>query len=203
LNLHTKLILTDADGVLLAWEHAFDEWARAQGYKKVRADEYGMNEKYNIPKKESQYLITKFNQSAWVGWISPYRDAIKYVRKLHEEHGFIFRVITSFEQDMFSVRLREMNLHNTFGANVFDSIHCIGNQDKRDYLKPYEGTGCFFLEDKPSNADKAGPLGIQGVLFNHPYNKDHVNDDLIRVDNWKEFHDLAVNWESSPRMLLS
>ena len=189
MNLHNKLILTDADGVLLAWEHAFDEWAHARGYRKVREDEYGMSLKYDITKDESSYLITRFNQSAWVGWITPHRDAVKYVKKLHEEHGFVFRVITSFEQDMFSVRLREANLHRLFGSNVFDSIHCIGDQDKRDFLKPYEGTGCVWIEDKVANALKGVELGLDTYLFEHPHNVDFHHEDITPVKTWKQLYE--------------
>lgn len=192
MNLHDKLILTDADGVLLAWEHAFDEWAHKKGYKKEREDIYGMDECYGISKDEAQYLIDRFNQSAWIGWLSPHRDALKYVKKLHEEHGFVFRVITSFEKDMYSVRLREMNLHRVFGAHVFESIHCIGGDGKEHYLEPYRDTGCYFLEDKIKNVQKAYPRGLQGVLFEHPYNKGFNDPNVIKVKNWREFYELAT-----------
>jgi FMN phosphatase YigB (HAD superfamily) len=188
MNLHDKLILTDADGVLLAWEMAFDEWAHQKGYKKEREDIYGMDECYGISEDEAQYLIDRFNQGAWIGWLSPHRDAYKYVRKLHEEHGFVFRVITSFEKDLYSVRLRQMNLHNTFGANVFESIYCIGDEDKADYLEPYRDTGCIWLEDKKSNCLKGVQRGLNCFLFEHPYNKDFEHPEVTRVKTWKELY---------------
>ena len=189
MNLHDKLILTDVDGVLLAWEHAFDEWMFFQGYKKVRDDIYGMDETYGITREESEYLVNRFNQSAWVGWFSPYRDAYKYVRKLHEEHGFVFRCITSFEQDMYSVRLRTMNLHNIFGQHLFESIHCIGMDDKGDYLDPYRDTGCVWLEDKIKNCEKGVERGLNSFIFTHPYNAHYENPNVTRVANWRELYD--------------
>jgi len=42
--LMNKIILTDADGVLLDWEYAFDVWMRTHGFNKVD----GGNLKYNI-----------------------------------------------------------------------------------------------------------------------------------------------------------
>jgi len=188
MNLHDKLILTDADGVLLAWEHAFDEWAHKKGYKKEREDVYGMDECYGISPDEGQYLIDRFNQSAWIGWLSPHRDALKYVKLLHEEHGFVFRVITSFEKDMYSVRLREMNLHRLFGQNVFESIHCIGEDDKEHYLEPYRDTGCIWLEDKPSNAVKGAERGLNTFLFRHPYNENFYHTDIQKVTTWRELY---------------
>ena len=196
MNLHDKLILTDCDGVMLSWEFEFDEWLREQGYKKQREDCYGVDERYGISKEKAGYLIDRFNQSAAIGWLSPHKDAVKYVRKLHEEHGFVFRVITSFEKNMYSVRLRQMNLHNTFGSHVFDSIHCIGDEDKWDYLKQYEGTGCYWLEDKVKNAVKGWKLGLDCFLMTHPYNReiehpDYPNGtrpgDIKPIENWKSF----------------
>ena len=193
MNLHDKVILTDADGVLFSWASAFDEWAYQKGYKKQKEGVYDVADSYGLSKNESYTLIEQFNQSSWTGYLAPHLDAVKYVQQLHNNFGYIFRVITSFVQDVFSMQLRRMNLYNVFGQDVFESIHCIGDEDKADYLEPYRDTGCFFLEDKITNVTKATCRGMQGVLFEHPYNKEFCDPDVIKVKNWKEFYEYILN----------
>jgi len=58
-----KMILTDADGVLLNWEFAFDCWMEARGHKKVRSDCYDMALSYGVEKVEIKRSIKLFNES--------------------------------------------------------------------------------------------------------------------------------------------
>jgi FMN phosphatase YigB (HAD superfamily) len=90
-----KTILTDCDGVLLDWEYAYGSWMHRHGYEVVHEGIYDMSEKYGLVKSESKKLIRMFNESASIRKLPPLRDAIKYVKKLHEEHGYVFHAITS------------------------------------------------------------------------------------------------------------
>ena len=38
-----KIILTDADGVLLDWEYAFDVWMQQHGFNKIDSLKYNMD----------------------------------------------------------------------------------------------------------------------------------------------------------------
>ena len=93
-----NVILTDAYGVLLNWEYAFDCWMEEKGYTPLTRDIYDVISRYGLDKEEKDLLVRSFNESAAIGFLPPLRDAINYVRKLHEEHGYIFRVITSKSQ---------------------------------------------------------------------------------------------------------
>jgi FMN phosphatase YigB (HAD superfamily) len=99
-----KVILTDADGVCLDWEYSFGYWMQRHGYTVKVEDVYEMDIKYDMPKPEMKRLIRMFNESAWIRKLPPLRDAIKYMKKLHEEEGYIFHCITS---------LVTMFMHNT------------------------------------------------------------------------------------------
>ena len=93
-----KVILVDCDGVLLDWEYSFDYWMKRHGYVKTGVCEYDMSICYDMPRDEIKRLIRMFNESAAIRKLPPLRDAMKYVKKLHEEHGYIF-------QDRKSTRL--------------------------------------------------------------------------------------------------
>lgn len=190
MNLNDKLILTDCDGVMVAWESAFDEWLTSLGYVKTHNEVYSIHDKWEgFTKEDSRYYVSRFNQSATIGWLTPYKDAYKYMRKLYEEHGYVFRVITSFEKNIYSSRLRHMNIHNLFGPEIFERIDCIGDECKSEYLKQYKNTGCVWIEDKVSNAEMGHELGLNTFLMDHSYNRDMINPEIKRVNNWKDIYE--------------
>lgn len=120
--------------------------------------------------------------------MSPLRDAIKYVRKLHEEHGYVFHVITSLSTDPDAARLRKRNLDLLFGPTVFEKIVCLDcGADKDDALEPYRDTGCFWVEDKIENAELGSALGLSSILLDHSYNVGY-NGSIAKFGNWKNIY---------------
>lgn len=188
-----KVILTDCDGVLLDWVYSFDMWMKRHGYKKIRNDTYDLHECYGIEKSQSKSLVRMFNESANIGFLPPMRDAIKYVRKLHEERGYVFHCITSLSLDPFAVKLREQNIRNIFGTTAFEKIICLDTgADKDDALKPYEGSSCIWIEDKVENAELGARLGLQSILVEHDHNADFYHSDIPKVLTWREIYDMIV-----------
>lgn len=187
-----NVILTDADGVLLNWEYAFDCWMEAKGYFPFTRDIYDIKSRYNIEKKEKDFLVRAFNESAAIGFLPPHRDAIHYVRKLHEEHGYIFKVITSLSLEKHAGRLRRKNLNKMFGTAIEEVVCLDTGADKDEALAPYKGSGMIWIEDKPENADLGAELGLQSYLMEHKHNMLHNNDDVTIVKNWKEIYELIT-----------
>ena len=168
-----KVILTDADGVLLDWEWAFNVWMQEHGFEEVPGSKlnYDMSVRYGIPKEQVTKLIRIFNESAAIGFLPALRDAVYYVKRLHEEHGFKFHCITSLSLDPNAQKLREMNLNKLFGPSVFERIVCLDTgADKNEALQDYEGTGCYWLEDKPENAVAGHNVGLISLLVEHGHN---------------------------------
>ncbi len=187
-----KTILVDCDGVILDWEYGFDQWMCRHGYEIVQEGEYKMDKKYGLSRKESKRLVRMFNESAWIRKLAPLRDAIKYVKKLHEDHGFVFHAITSLSNDQYSQHLRTKNLRELFGDTVFEKyVYLDTGADKDDALLPYNSTQCFWVEDKPKNADLGATLGLTAILMGHEHN---VNYDgpATRVSSWKEIYNIIT-----------
>jgi FMN phosphatase YigB (HAD superfamily) len=174
-----KCILTDADGVLFDWEYAFDQWMKRHGYTVVETGNYLMDIKYGLERAETKRLIRMFNESAVIRKLPPLRDAIHYVKKLHQEHGYIFHCITSLSKDDYSQHLRTKNLREMFGDSVFE---------KYIYL---DTGGCYWIEDKPENVDTGIDLGLNGILMRHQHNAGYVGM-AHRVMNWKEIYELIT-----------
>lgn len=189
-----NLILVDADGVLLNWEFAFDCWMNEHGHHKLDGFQfkYDIGKRYGIDRDTGKKLIKTFNESAAIGFLPPLRDAIHYVRKLHEEHGYVFHCITSLSLDRNAQKLRRMNLEKLFGESVFEEIVCLDTgADKDEALLPYKDSECFWIEDKITNAEVGAALGLKSLLMSHGHNLDYFGNIPV-VRNWKEVYEIIV-----------
>ena len=193
--MQSNLILTDVDGVLLNWEYAFDTWMQTHGHSRVEGGQfkYNIGKRYNISDDQGRQLIKYFNESAAIGFLPPLRDAMHYVKKLHEEHGFIFHAITSMSLDKNAIHLREMNLKKLFGDTVFEKIVCLDTgADKDDALLPYKDSGLVWIEDKIVNCELGTRLGLKSLLMEHGHNMDFEHQEIPRVKNWREVYDIIL-----------
>jgi hypothetical protein len=191
-----KLILTDADGVLLDWEWAFNVWMQEHGFEEVPGSKlnYDMSVRYGIPQEQVKKLIRLFNESAAIGFLPALRDAVYYVKRLHEEHGFRFHCITSLSLDANAQKLREMNLNKLFGTTAFERIVCLATgADKDEALQEYEGTGCYWLEDKIENAEAGYRAGLRSLLVEHGHNMHYYHEGITTVKNWREIYQLITD----------
>ena len=184
-----KIILTDCDGVILDWEYHFTKWMKLRGMVLWHENEYDIAKRYEIEKPQAKALVKMFNESAHVAFMKPLHDSVKYVRKLHEEHGFLFHCITSLSDDIHSHKLRQYNLENIFGKNIFERIICLPCGARKDkYLTEYyNNTEAYWIEDKVENAEDGVDAGLKSILYGHPYNAEYVGD-IPRFCSWKEIY---------------
>jgi len=190
-----RLILTDCDGVCLDWEWAFNVWMGEHGFEEIAGSKlnYDMSIRYDIPKEQVRKLIRIFNESAAIGFLPAMRDAMYYIKRLHEEHGFRFHAITSLSLDPNAQKLREMNIHKLFGNTAFERIVCLDTgADKHEALEEYEGTGCFWCEDKPENAEAGYRLGLRPLVLEHGHNMTYYHPGITMIKNWREIYQVVT-----------
>ena len=182
-----KTILTDADGVLLDWNYAFELWMSERGYFMTGPrDVYEREVAYEMPRPEMRKLISHFNSSAAIGFLPPLRDAMYYVRKLAIEHGYVFRCITSLSKDKYACHLRTKNLKMLFGKRTFEEfVYLDTGADKDEALSEYKDSGCFWLEDKIQNAQAGARAGLNPILVAGDFN---VTDEFPRYWKWKDIY---------------
>ena len=188
--MNEKLILTDIDGVFLRWDTAFTRWMASKKFKVEVPDVYSQAVRYNITKDQADKLIIQFNESAWMGYLTPMEGAVEYATKLRKE-GYQFAGLTSMSTDEYAGKARSSNLLDHFGA-AFTSCQCIETgADKDEYLKQWE-PGHWWIEDKPENAVAGIKAGHKSILITHPYNKDFEYPGLVRANGWKEIYEIVT-----------
>jgi FMN phosphatase YigB (HAD superfamily) len=190
-----QLILVDADGVLLNWEYAFAIWMEQHGHETQPGYEfiYDIGERYGISRDQGRKLIKLFNESAAIGFLPPLRDAMYWVKRLHEEHGYVFHCITSLSLDPSAGKLREMNLRKLFGKTAFEQIICLDTgADKHHALSEYKNSNCYWIEDKPENADVGHALGLRSILVEHGHNMNYLYPYPV-VKNWREIYEIITS----------
>jgi hypothetical protein len=186
-----KVILVDCDGVLLDWVYAFNQWMIRHGYEKQESNSYEIHTHYNVDKKEAKRLVRMFNESATIRKLPPLRDAMKYVKKLHEDHGYVFHAVTSLSNDQYAQHLRTKNLIELFGKTAFEKyVYLDTGADKDEALAEYKDTGCYWVEDKPENAHVGHNLGLNSYLIAHEFNADE--NIIPRVQNWKQLYEIIT-----------
>ena len=184
-----KIILTDADGVLLDWEFAFSVWMEQHGFQKQEdwQFKYDVGKRYGIEKEQAKKLIKMFNESAHMGFLPPLRDAMYYVKRLHEEYGYVFHCITSMSSDENAQELRKMNLRKLFGRTAFTKFIILETgADKDEVLEQYRDKGYWWIEDKITNCVAGHNVGLKPLLMEHGHNMDYEHTEIPRVKNWKE-----------------
>lgn len=191
-----KIILTDADGVLLDWEWAFRVWMTERGYKfrEVGKKNYYLHHHYEeMTSDEIKKLVKFFNESAAIGFLPALRDSMYYVKRLHEEHNYRFRVITSLSVDENAGKLRRMNLNKLFGDAIEDVIFLDTNEDKTRALLPYKDSKLWWIEDKFPNFQTGINLGLSSILMIHGFNMHEDTRGGYVAKDWKEIYNIVTS----------
>lgn len=200
-----KIILTDADGVLLQWGKMFSIFMKEKGYVEIpnMEHEYQLWKRYeNVTAKEVYALVEEMNTSEYVSRLEPLPGAVENVRKL-AKLGYKFIVITAISETPQAAIYRAQNLDNVFGTDIFshEEMVCVKTGSSKDSaLKQYAGSGLFWIEDHFKHAEAGYENGLKSILISDPHNL-HFHTDLFpRVNTWDEIFKIItddVNYEDS------
>lgn len=184
-NMKDNIILVDCDGVLCDWEYSFTQYMNHKGYPTIDTTQYSVGKRFGLSKDFGKRRVADFNDSAAIAFLPPLRDAVYYMKRLNMLHGYRFHCITSLSDNKYAQRLRNQNLELLFGKEMFDDfIYLPCGADKDEVLKKYEGTECFWVEDKPENAEVGETFGLNSILVAHEHNA-YYNGDIPRFWKWK------------------
>jgi len=189
-----NIILVDCDGVLCDWEYSFTQWMHhTKKIKTVDTSEYNVGKRFGLTKEQGNAMVKEFNDSAAIAFLPPLRDAVYYMKRLNMLHGFKFHCITSLSENKYAQRLRTQNLNLLFGEEIWDEhIYLPCGADKDEVLAKYEGTGCWWVEDKPENAEVGKSFGLNALLIAHEHNS-YYNGEIPRFWKWKHLYKYIIN----------
>jgi FMN phosphatase YigB (HAD superfamily) len=183
-----NIILVDCDGVLCDWEYSFTQWMNHKGYPTSDSTQYNVAKRFNLAGDFGKNVVAEFNDSASIAFLPPLRDAVYYIKRLNMLHGYRFHCITSLSEDKYAQRLRTQNLELLFGKEIFDEfVYLPCGADKDEVLAKYKGTECFWVEDKPENAEVGKSFGLNSILVAHEHNA-YYKGDIERFWKWKHIY---------------
>ena len=189
-------ILTDADGVLVDWNHGFLQFLAAKGYNVSVVDEesYSFVDRLGLTKSEEIRLIEEFNYSDGIRYLEPFADAVENVAKLADA-GFRFTVITSLGNTPEAINNRTHNLRFIFG-DIFDDIQCLKmGLNKSIALNKWVGSNLLWVDDHITQVEAGYNQGLSAILVTHPYNKVYTEGKFRRVSHttpWAEIYNIAM-----------
>ncbi len=194
-KLKDRVILTDCDGVICDWEWAFHIWMKTNGYEIKDSGKlsYSVSSRYGIDPMTGKKFTKLFNESAAIGFLPALRDAQYYIKKLHEELGYVFHCITSLSLDPNAQALRTMNINKLFGTTAFEKfIFLDTGAEKDEVLAEYKDTACWWIEDKYKNCLSGLNVGLRPILMEHGHSLDFEHPEIRKVKNWQEIYKLIL-----------
>src|SRR5690606_12664560 len=87
------------------------------------------------------------------------------------------------------------NLNNVFGSDAFlhDKMKCLNpHESKLFYLKEWQGSNLFWLEDHFMHAEAGHEVGLRSILINNPANAHYQTDLFPRVYTWKDIYEIVT-----------
>ena len=188
-----KTIIVDYDGVLVDFTQAFDLYMFDKGHFVEDLRPYDVGYRYDCDPSVAYTEMHNFVHSPDFKHMPPMPKAKKSIASLRND-GYVFHCITAAPAERLQDRIN--SAEEIYGKNIFQRIHCIGlNSCKKKYLEKYEGSGCFWVEDKPANAVIGLDYGLTPVIMHHSYNADFYHKDVIRVKDWQELYQLIKERE--------
>ena len=189
-----KIILTDADGVLVDWNSGFEKFMIKKGFPKVpnTDTDYNISIRHGISGHQAHEFVREYNESSYIADLLPFADSVEYVTRLARE-GFKFVVVTSISDHRDAHVYRSWNVKGICG-DVFEEINCITmGASKYNILSRWSDTGYFWIEDHMRQAEAGHENGLKTILINHPYNTHYTTDLFPKVSYetpWAEIYNI-------------
>lgn len=181
------IILQDVDGCVLDWLSKLPEYLVKRGLNPehaIRAYSHGEflghSEITGLPEDEAFQLVLDYNESEYIKYLTPYRDALAVVNLL--KHEFDFVAVTAIGREGKSSQYRMENL-NFWYPNAFKDIHVVNmHESKLDVLMKYDRT--FFIDDSPSYCAEGKRAGHIPIRIVRDSRVDRTN--VVRCNNYYE-----------------
>ncbi|GAA0107777.1 hypothetical protein PMY56_11470 [Clostridium tertium] len=154
--------------------------------------------KTNIKENEvTEYSIPKIlgiSEERYLEFYEKYKYELHSKQKIREHVRYVINELSLYS-NIYFVTAREKNLalltHGYLRKNsiYYDNLYLLGSHYKVD--KARELNCNIFIEDNYSNAIDLSNAGFKVLLINTNYNKDPINKNILRVNNWLEIYTIV------------
>ncbi len=179
-------ICIDIDGTITNPYH-FIPYLNDMYNKQVTEDECITHKLEELYEVELDDLLKSFHSD----FIHAYSEAVvvegakEIIKELYENHNLYF--VTARSEILESITKTWLK-DNELGDI---DVHLLGSDYKVKKARELECN--IFIEDNPTNAIQLAEEGLTVLLIENNYNKDVINDNIIRVKNWNDIKEFIIN----------
>lgn len=179
-------ICIDIDGTITNPYH-FIPYLNDMYNKKITEDEcitHRLEELYEV---ELDDLLKSFHSEYIHAYseASVVENAKQVIKELYESHNLYFVTARSeILENITKTWLKDNDLGDI-------DVHLLGSDYKVKKARELECN--IFIEDNPTNAIQLAEEGLTVLLIENNYNKDVINDNIIRVKSWNDIKDFIIN----------
>jgi FMN phosphatase YigB (HAD superfamily) len=156
-----------------------------QAIKMYASGEYRtFEELFGVDSDTAMALATEYQESKYMGFLSPFKDALLAINTLKHKYNFIG--VTAVLNSPITHELRMQNLEFWY-PGAFTELFCVGlNQSKFNVLSKFDPT--IFIDDSPSHILEAQNAGHTAIRLKIDARVD-VTASLV-ANNWAELSNL-------------
>ncbi len=174
-------ICIDIDGTITEPYYWLEPYNKHFGKNVTEEDvtQYNICEILDISEEEHYKFYDKYKYKLhWDEQILS--DAPGFINKLSKDHYIYF--VTAREKSLTMLTHAYLKYHKF----KYDDLFLLGSHYKVEKAKEL---GCdIFIEDSASNALELSEAGFKVLLFDTNYNRIKLNDNIVRIYNWKEIY---------------
>ena len=95
-----------------------------------------------------------------------------------------------------NIRIQTNLIDAAHSARVEKFVFLDTGADKDSALQSYYGSNCYWIEDKPENADLGHRMGLKSILMEHGPNMHHECAYPV-VKNWREIYEIITKHQNA------
>ena len=152
-----------------------------------------LNSRLNLKKD----LFNEFHNSSFFQQITPMQDSKKVIKNL----SALNKIFVISARPYYLTKITHSWISKHF-LNCFSDVFLVNqyprNNEKKgpDKLGVCKKLNCSVaIEDDPETSLKIANSGIKVLLFDQPWNKKINQENITRVNNWKEIYNILVKEE--------
>ena len=132
--------------------------------------------------KEEEYIEFYKKNKLKIHWnqaIIP--EAIKYIKLLNFKNNIYF--VTARDKNLIMLTHSYLRKHSI----SYDGLFLLGSHHKVNKAKDLNCD--IFIDDSYNNAIELSNAGFKVLLIDTNYNRKDLNENIIRVNNWREIYE--------------